>query len=281
MEDYNETMLRVCLGKAKEMESRILSGEVIADVIYEEDDSRILVTRTSNNKYGYAVYEEGKETPYYLVESDYLISDLQKRTDYYGHPLSYSGAKSMIEKNMIGIFYEYKKDPDFHDFNVSIKVPDDCPIEIKQMMAGYNPQYPVTLLCADFSTREFYYAALADIFLDPKSGDPIVELGVGFVKPDGTPDYDRSLKMEMEAQDMRPLYGLPRIAPREAQEIVGKQTMLAQSFLTPLYEAVGLPMLDGIEYCPLLEEALAGKDISKYFNSEGNLLPEGGSIVKR
>lgn len=276
-EDYNETMLRNCLEKAEEMKSRILSGEVIADEIYQVDGSRILVTRTSSNKYGYAVFERDEEEPCYLVESDYLISDLQKRTDYYGHALAYSGAKSMVEKNMIGIFYEYKKYPDFHEFYVSIKVPNNCPIEIKQMMAGYNPQYPVTLLGADFITREFHYAALADIFLDPKSGVPIVQLGAGFVRPDGTPDYDRALRMEIEAQENRPLYGLPPIETREAQEIVGTQTILAQSFLTPLYEAVGLPMLEGIEYCPLLEEALAGRDISKYLTSDGKLLPKDGA----
>ena len=59
--DVNKEMLQHCLEYAKAMETRILSGEVIADVIYEVDKARIIVTRTETGRYGYAVIEEGKD----------------------------------------------------------------------------------------------------------------------------------------------------------------------------------------------------------------------------
>ena len=69
---------------ASEMKERILKGSTVADVTYEADGCRILVTITEDGKYGYAVYEPGKNEPTYLAESTYLIENLQKRTDTSG-----------------------------------------------------------------------------------------------------------------------------------------------------------------------------------------------------
>ena len=276
MVDKNKEMLEHSLAYAQEMEKRILSGEVIADVIYEVDKSRIIVTRTETGRYGYAIIEEGKDSPCYLVESDCLLQDLQKRTDLYGRALVYPGAKSMVEKNMVGMFSEYRKfGSQFHSFFISVKAPENGPLKVTQQMAGYIDQYPVTILGADFLTGEFYYAALAQLYIDPKTGTPTVRIGTGLLTPEGLPDVEHSIKMEMEAQAARRFFGERSLRRPEVEEVIKKHSMQAQALLSPMYEAIGLPMYEGVDYCPLLSDGLKGENIDKYIDSDGKLLPGG------
>ena len=270
--DFNAMMIERTKEVAQKMEERILTGEVIADVVYEVDKSRILVTRTSNGRYGYAVFEEGKDKPCYLAESDYLIKDLQKKTDYEGRPLLYLGAKSMIEKNMVGVIYEYRKYPNYHDFYVTVKASQDSSINVTQQMAGYNPQYPVAILIADFISNEFYYGALAQVYNEPNEVKPTIRIGVGTLNPDGTPNVEKSIKMERESQEARKFFGERALGEKAVEEIIKRHSFQAQALLTPMYEAVGLPMYEGVEYCPLLAEGLKGEPIDKYISDDGKLL---------
>jgi hypothetical protein len=273
--DFNKEMLEHSKEYAEAMEKRILEGKVIADVIYKVDNSRILVTMTSTGRYGYVVYEEYRDEPVYFVEGDYLIEDLQKTTDYEGNALMYPGAKSMIEKNMVGMFSEYRKYPEFHDFYISVKAPKDSPIQVTQQMAGYSSQYPVTILGANFIANEFYYGALAQLYIDPKTGKQTIRIGTGFFTPEGLPDIEHSIKMEMEAQAYNPFFGQRPKRRYEVEEIIKKHTMQAQALLTPLYQALGLPMYEGVEYSPLLMEGLKGEQVDKYIGEDGSLLPGG------
>ena len=270
--DKNKELLENSLAYARAMETRILTGKVIADVIYEITGDRILVTMTETGKYGYAVFENGAKEPVYLVEGDYLIEDLQKWTDYKGQTLLYPGAKSMIEKNMVGLVAEYKKYPGFHQFFITAKAPEGAQIESTQQMAGYNDQYPVSLLMADFDQQTISYGALAQLIARPEKGKMEIRIGMGGINPDGTPDVDMMIKMEMEAQQARRFFGERALNRSQVEEMIGQHTKQAQALLTPMYESLGLPMYEGVDYCPLLSEGLRGEPIEKYIGENGTLI---------
>ena len=178
----------------------------------------------------------------------------------------------MIEKNMVGVIYEYRKYPNYHDFYVTVKASQDSSINVTQQMAGYNPQYPVAILIADFISNEFYYGALAQVYNEPNEVKPTIRIGVGTLNPDGTPNIEKSIKMERESQEARKFFGERALGEKAVEEIIKRHSFQAQALLTPMYEAVGLPMYEGVEYCPLLAEGLKGEPIDKYISDDGNLL---------
>lgn len=272
--DFNQNILENSKNYVAEMEKRILEGEILADV-HHEDHSRILVTMTSTGKYGYCVFRPYfDDDPIYFAESDYLIEDLQKKTDYEGRPLLYDNAKSVIEKNLVGVFTEYRKTYNYNDFSISVKAPSDAQIQVTQQMAGYDSQYPVVILHADFINNSFYYGALAELYIDPETQKQTIRIGVGTLTPEGLPDVDRSIKMEKESQANEAFFGKKPLNNEEIENIIKKNTMQAQALLAPLYESVGLPMYDNVGFSPLLLEGLTGKPIDKYIDEKGNLLTD-------
>lgn len=257
---YNEEMLRKCKESAEDMERRILAGEVIADEMYDSN-TRILVTKTDNGRYGYAVFQNGSDKPHYLVEGDYLIKDLKKKTDYRGYALRYEGAKSMIQRNMLGYFTEYIKDPGFEGVYINVQAGENTTIDVTQQMAGYNPQDPVVLLYASFAEKIFAYAGLAQLFLNPETSKVTARIGLGRAKDDGTQDYDHAIKMEMESQQNRAFFGERPKTRTEVKKVILDQSQLAQELFYEMFNSLNLPMLPGINKSRLMELGLSGAPI--------------------
>lgn len=254
--DINKELLEKCKQYADEMEKRVLSGKVLYDIMYDDVD-RIVVTELDNGRYGYAVYDTQLDELRYVVEGDYLITDLTKRTDYKGQALKYSGAKSMIQRNMLGYFSEYIKDKGFEGFYISIQTDENCDINVEQQMGGYDSQDPVVILYASFAEKSFGYVAQASSYYDEKTGKPMYRLGLGSLKPDGTPDVEDLIKREIEAEKARRFLGQGRNVTREELiEIVGDSVKKAQSLFTPLFSSIGIPMYEGVEANNTLDVAL-------------------------
>ena len=84
--------------------------------------------------------------------------------------------------------------------------------------------------------------------------------------------------MEMKAQQTHRLFGEEPLSREEVTEIIKKYSTQAQSLLFPVYESIGLPTYEGVEYCPMLEQGLKGEPVKHLISNEGNLLTEGKQI---
>ena len=264
----------------KELKDRILNGKVVADVIYKDDNCRILVTETETGRYGYAVFEEDKDQPFYLVEADFLIDDLQKRTAYDGTALLYPGAKSMIEKNILGSFTEYFRDPWFESLNLSIKTPVNSSVDVKQrsVIVGEEKQYPTTLLSIDYKQDKVYLGCCADVFISPKTGKKTVSIGCATLDSNGSVNYNELIEDEKHEQRNRRFLGLPYLNDYDIPKYIGYTIKYGQSLLLPMYKALGISLSEEVEYSPLLSEIISG-NAERYIDREGNLLGEDGQII--
>jgi len=253
-ENINIEFLNKCKKYADDMEKRVLSGKIITDIMYDDRD-RIVVTDVGNGRFGYAVYDTYLDELRYIVEGDYLITNLKKRTDYKGQALKYEGAKSMIQRNMLGYFFEYIKDQGFEGFYINVQTPEDCELNVEQQMGGYDSQDPVTILYASFADKKFAYVAQASSYVSEKTGKPMYRLGLGTLNPDGTLNVDELIKNEIEAAKARRFfdYGY-NVTRQELIDNVGYSIKEAQALFTPLFTAMGIPMYEGVEPKSILDE---------------------------
>ena len=249
---------------ADEMEKRILEGEVIRDFVNDEGE-RIVVTKTSNGMYGYAVYDKGSDTPHYYVEGSTLLEDLNKKTDYSGKGLRYEGAKSMIQRNMTGLFYEYIKDPGFEALYVSIQCPPTSTIQIGQIYAGYNSQDPVALMSASFYDRKFYYAEVAEIIMEEDK--PLIRVGMGTLHDDGTPAIEETIQNYFEAERYKKAFGGPYMNESETASKTEQCARNAQSIFYGMYQELGLPILEEVKPNSLISDGLQGKPVLETIES--------------
>ena len=258
---------------ARELEARVLGGEVIRDYT-NEDGERILVTKTSNGKYGYAVYEKDAFEPHYIVEGEVLLEDLNKKTAYNGNPLRYPGAKSMIQRNMVGMFAEYIKDRGYEGFYVSLQMPPQATMDVSQQMSGYVEDDPVSIFSASFHDYKVSYAAFAQIIRDEKTNRPTLRIGLGGLNADGTPDYETTLKVAKEAEDAKRFLGEKAMDNSKIQEVAKESASRAQSVFYDEYTKLGLPMEEGIVPSNLLIDAMNGKNINGYLGISEDVINE-------
>lgn len=255
-ENINIELLDKCKKYADDMEKRVLSGKIITDIMYDDRD-RIVVTELDNGRFGYAVYDTYLDELRYIVEGDYLIKNLKKRTDYKGQALKYEGAKSMIQRNMLGYFSEYIKDQGFEGFYINVQTPEDCELNVEQQMGGYDPQDPVTILYASFAANKFAYVAQASSYVNEKTGKPMYRLCLGTLNPDGTPNTEEMIKREIEAENARRFFNQGyKVSRDELIKIIGDSVKEAQALFTPLFETMGLPMYEGVEPKNILDTTL-------------------------
>ena len=274
MKNYkNEELVNMAKFAAQDMEERILGGEVIKDEIRDDGD-RILVTKTSTGRYGYAVFSEGEDKPHYLVEGQVLLQDLNKHTAHNGVNLRYPGAKSMIQRNMVGQFAEYIKDPGFESFYIAIQMPKGATMNVSQQMSGYYSEDPVDIFGATFSDNKVWYASYAQLIPDSRTGKPTLRIGTVSLNPDGMPDYDTVMKNANDAEDVKRVFGERYMSEDELLLTAQKGVETAQSVFYNMYNEIGLPMNEGIMPCNLLTDAMNGNDISHYIGQNGFEVPK-------
>lgn len=266
--DINKEVAEQFQEQATQMERRILGGEVLKEAT-NSDGEKIVVTLTENGKYGYAVYEPYSDEPHYLVEGEVLLQDLDKRTASNGITLRYPGAKSMIQRNMVGLFSEYIKDPGFEGFYISCKSPESATLKVTQQMTGYYKEDPVQLFGVSFRDKTFSYAAEAQLYIDPQTGEPTLRVGMGGLNPDGSPDYETTVRMAREAEQAKRFFGERAMGNEELHGVIKNSIITAQSVFYQMYEGMGLPMSPEAAPCTLLEDGLNGRDISRYMGEKG------------
>lgn len=234
---------------AKEMERRINSGAVLKDVV-DDNGERTVVTLTEIGTYGYAVFEKGCSQAHYYAEGKFLIDDLTKIDDCDGVALRYPSAKSRVQRNLIGEFTEYIKDPGFHSLYINIKFPKTHNVQVAQRMAGYNPQDPVVITSFHFDKREFGIAADAQLF--EENGKTIVRFGMGGLTKDGFIDYEFQYEMLRQAEVAKGAFGEAMMTPERLKEVHEASSKAAQSLLYGVYQTFDMPIMEGVKPCNLL-----------------------------
>lgn len=266
---YENDMLKMSKQAALSMEQRILNGEVIKDYTTEEGE-RILLTRTENNTYGYAVYEKGKTEPHYLVESHYLFTDFEKQTAHNGTGLRYGGAKSRIQRNMLGLFFEYIKDYDYESLYASIQMPKEADVQVSQQMTGYYNEDPVTLMAANFDRKKFSVAAFAQNIIDPETGKPTIRVGLGGFTENGSIDVKQMLVDAKLAESAKKFLGQKSMEEEKLKTTIKNAMELSQSTFYSMYKQLGISVDPNIKPNNLIEDSL-----NKYIqNNPGKFLSD-------
>ncbi len=276
--DRNKEILEASKAAAEAMEKRILDGEPVGEPFINDGGEKIVVTITSENKYGYAVFRPGEDKPFYLVESQVLLHDLNKKTAHNGVALRYPGAKSMLQRNMVGLFTEYIKDPGFEGIYVSVQMPKNATMDVSQQMTGYYPEDAVTIFGATFHNEKVWFASYAQIIPNPKTGKPTLRIGTGGINPDGSPDYDTMIRMSQEAEMAKKFFGEPYMDEERQKEVIEHAAKSAESIFYDMYEGFSLPRHEGVGRSNLLMDAMNGRDISGYLENNGRqfAIPQAG-----
>ena len=212
---------------AKKLEERVIGGRVIKDFINDEGE-RILVTETIDGKYGYAVYKKNENSPHYIVEVDILLQDLNKKTAHNGVALRYPGAKSMIQRNMVGFFVEYIKDPGFESMYFSVQMPKNATINVSQQMSGYYGEDAVSIFSVDFRREKINYASYAQM-LPGFDGKPTIRIGMVGLNSDGMPDHETTIKIANDAELAKKFLGMSSMKSELVEEITVRSAEAAQS----------------------------------------------------
>ena len=259
--------------EAARLEARVLSSEVVRDYTTEKGE-RILVTKTRPDKYGYAVFQPEKDEPNYIIEGQVLLDDLEKTTAHNGVALRYPGAKSMLQRNMVGLFAEYIKDPGYESYYISVQMPANATMRITQQASGWYDEDAAILLSVNFNdyarrtNTEFGgYAGMAQIIPHPETGEPTLRVGLMGLNPDGTPDYKTMLRVCKDAEAASRFLGMPSMDESTLEEVLHVGMKNSQRIFGQMYEILGIPMMEGVEPCDLLNDAMSGKDISGYLKN--------------
>lgn len=224
---------------AQEMVKIIQNGEVVNDVI-DDNGERIIVTKTKRGTYGYQVFEVNASTPHYYAEGCILITDLKKNTDSDGRILRYSSAKSRIQRNLVGYFYEYILDRGFHSFYLNIKMPKDSEIKVSQRMAGYDPQDPVVIIGCSFDRNKIYVAG--DTQVIEKDGIKTFRIGNINVNDDGSLDVEKTKELLMESELAKVLYGEKSMSESELDYYYNMSHLATLSMFYNIYKSFGIPL---------------------------------------
>lgn len=255
--DLGQSLIEKGQNQAKEMVERIKKGQVIEDITYDNGE-RLVVTITSPINaeipmYGYQVFEPGAEEAHYYVEGMYLISDLYTNTDSNGVTLRYSGAKSLVQRNMLGLFNELILDKGFEAFYTSIKTAKDQDIQVQQRMAGAYESDPVTLLSYNFNTRKVNLVGHIECFEESKDGKIVKVMRCGLDRVDnGELNYDSGYKFALEAEQLTDIMNDRGSFRADTVESLNKKyneaIINAQSMLKPVYQNLGIPLIEGVEF---------------------------------
>lgn len=256
MEIYDnkkQEMLANGYDAAKAMEERIKSGKVIKDVT-DNDGERTIVTETSLGTYGYQVFERGASEPHYYAEGYYLIDDLKKYTDSNGMALRYVSAKSRVQRNLVGYFFEYIKDDGFHSLYASYKADKNSNLNVSQRMSGYNSQDPVVLLGFQFDRKDVCVVSDAQV---TNTGDKTnIRIGVAGVMEDGTLDYEEVMKTARSAEMAKRFLGESSMSEGKLSGVMTDSMLNAQSLLYDVYNNLGLPMSPNVTPNNLLADGI-------------------------
>ena len=253
---YEYDMLKVCKNAALEMQERVLFGTIIKDYT-TEDGERILLTKTENNTDGYAVFEKGnRREPHYIVESHYYFDDFEKQTAHNGVGLRYDGAKSRIQRNMLGMFFEYIKDPGFEGLYASIQMPDQADVHVSQQMTGYYNEDPVTIMAAQFDRKEFSIAAFVQKIMDTQTGKPTLRIGLGGFDEKGAINHEQMLVDAKLAEGAKKFFGERAMGEERLKTVINDSMDLSQATFYRMYEQLGILVNPDIKPNNLIEDSL-------------------------
>ena len=241
-----EELISDYYNEVNNMQLRIKSGEVIEDIIHPCGD-RIVVTKTDVGTYGYMVFPDGENEPNYYAESVMLIPNLNTMTDSNGIGLQYLIGQSVVSRNLIGRFCEYRKDPvtQTDAYYECIKMPPDSPLQLRQRMAGYYESDAITVFSVDFIRKTISVAADAQILQDDKS--TAVRVGMTLVDDDLQLDYEHSFKMLKEAEEAKAFMGRDAMSDKELLDMHQKSAHNAQALFSDVYLNNGLPISPDVE----------------------------------
>ena len=132
-------------------------------------------------------------------------------------------------------------------------------------------QYPATIFSVNFKQNKVLVPSVADIFFSKRNNKQTVAVELVTLDETGRPKMEETLKDELIEQSKRAFLNLPYLAEEDVPEYVIGLARKAQSLLLPVYIELGLPVMNGITYCPLLEEAQKGNSVDNYLTEKGEL----------